>query len=183
MSPRPSRQMLHEFFEKSKGLKYWNLKLVKGSVPGSKNSFVLIQKTTKVINRATVLEKASKIKTEEIQMLPTASFLAMAEKLEMAIDIDKLIIDSSLELIKTRNFTEKFFGINVTASSAHSDQFVLWLERRLLKDANIASKLIFEVSEFGLQQNIKASKRFIEMVHRVGARITVERFGVGLTSF
>ena len=128
-------------------------------------------------------EIQARFKTEEGQMLPTASFLAMAEKLDMAIEIDKLIIDSSLELIKTRNFTEKFFGINVTASSAHSDQFVIWLERRLLKDANIASKLVFEVSEFGLQQNIKASKRFIDMVHRVGARITVERFGVGLTSF
>ena len=53
----------------------------------------------------------------------------------------------------------------------------------MLKDNNIATKLIFEVSEFGLQQNIKASKRFIDMVHRVGARVTVERFGVGLTSF
>ncbi|KZN50180.1 EAL domain-containing protein [Pseudoalteromonas luteoviolacea] len=128
-------------------------------------------------------EIQSRFKTEDNQMLPTASFLAMAEKLEMAIEIDQLIIDSSLELIKTRNFNEKFFGINVTASSAHSDQFVIWLERRLLKDGNLASKLIFEVSEFGLQQNIKASKRFIDMVHRVGARITVERFGVGLTSF
>ncbi|RZQ51349.1 diguanylate phosphodiesterase [Pseudoalteromonas phenolica] len=128
-------------------------------------------------------EIQARFKTEDNQMLPTASFLAMAEKLEMAIEIDKLIIDTSLDLIKTRNFTEKFFGINVTASSAHSDQFVIWLERRLLKDANISSKLIFEVSEFGLQQNIKASKRFIDMVHRVGARITVERFGVGLTSF
>lgn len=124
-----------------------------------------------------------RFKTAENQMLPTASFLAMTEKLEMAMEIDRLIIDTSLEKIKTRNFSEKFFGINVTASSAHNDQFVIWLERRLLKDSNIASKLIFEVSEFGLQQNIKASKRFIDMVHRVGARITVERFGVGLTSF
>ncbi|MBB1385307.1 GGDEF domain-containing protein [Pseudoalteromonas sp. SG45-5] len=124
-----------------------------------------------------------RFKTEENQTLPTASFLAMAEKLDMAIDIDKLIIDSSLEKIKTRNLSEKNFGLNVTASSAHNDQFVIWLERRLLKDTHIASKLIFEVSEFGLQQNIKASKRFIDMVHRVGARITVERFGVGLTSF
>lgn len=124
-----------------------------------------------------------RFKTTENQMLPTASFLAMAEKLDMAMEIDRLIIDSTLEKIKTRNFSEKFFGINVTASSAHNDQFVIWLERRLLKDSNIASKLIFEVSEFGLQQNIKASKRFIDMVHRVGARITVERFGVGLTSF
>ncbi len=124
-----------------------------------------------------------RFKTAENQMLPTASFLAMAEKLEMAMEIDRLIIDSTLEKIKTRNFSEKFFGINVTASSAHNDQFIIWLERRLLKDSSIASKLVFEVSEFGLQQNIKASKRFIDMVHRVGARITVERFGVGLTSF
>ncbi|MBQ4833321.1 EAL domain-containing protein [Pseudoalteromonas sp. MMG010] len=124
-----------------------------------------------------------RFKTEDNQVLPTASFLAMAEKLDMAIDIDKLIIDSSLEKVKSRNLSEKFFGLNVTASSAHNDQFVIWLERRLLKDTHIASKLVFEVSEFGLQQNIKASKRFIDMVHRVGARITVERFGVGLTSF
>jgi EAL domain-containing protein (putative c-di-GMP-specific phosphodiesterase class I) len=53
----------------------------------------------------------------------------------------------------------------------------------LLKDNIIAAKLIFEVTEFGLHQNIKASKRFIDMVHRVGSRVTVERFGVGLTSF
>ena len=124
-----------------------------------------------------------RFKTEDNQVLPTASFLAMAEKLSMAVDIDKLIIDSSLEKVKSRNLSEKYFGLNVTASSAHNDQFVIWLERRLLKDAHIASKLIFEVSEFGLQQNIKASKRFIDMVHRVGARVTVERFGVGLTSF
>ena len=124
-----------------------------------------------------------RFKTAENQVLPTASFLAMAEKLDMAMEIDRLIINSSLEKIKSRNFSEKYFGLNVTASSAHNDQFVIWLERRLLKDTNIASKLVFEVSEFGLQQNIKASKRFIDMIHRVGARITVERFGVGLTSF
>ena len=128
-------------------------------------------------------EIQARFKTEENQALPTASFLAMAEKLDMAIEIDKLIIESSLERIKSSNLSEKYFGLNITPSSAHSDQFMIWLERRLLKDTHIASKLIFEVSEFGLQQNIKASKRFIDMVHRVGARITVERFGVGLTSF
>ena len=128
-------------------------------------------------------EIQARFKTEEKQALPTASFLAMAEKLDMAIEIDKLIIDSSLEKIKSSNLSEKYFGLNITPSSAHSDQFMIWLERRLLKDTHIASKLIFEVSEFGLQQNIKASKRFIDMVHRVGARVTVERFGVGLTSF
>jgi diguanylate cyclase (GGDEF)-like protein len=161
-----------------------NWRKVITEVIGSKRVALMMQNIMPVgKNTKAYAEIQARFKTEENQMLPTASFLAMAEKLEMAIDIDRLIIDTSLELIKTRNFTEKYFGINVTASSAHSDQFVIWLERRLLKDANIASKLVFEVSEFGLQQNIKASKRFIDMVHRVGARVTVERFGVGLTSF
>ena len=47
-----------------------------------------------------------RFKTAENQTLPTASFLAMAEKLEMAMEIDRLIIDTTLDKIKTRNFSE-----------------------------------------------------------------------------
>ena len=128
-------------------------------------------------------EILARFKTAEDQILPTASFLAMAEKLDQIFHVDKMIVEAALNSIKTLNLAGQFFGINITARSAHDEQFLIWLERRLLKDSNIASKLIFEISEFGLQQNVKASKRFIDMVHRVGARITVERFGVGLTSF
>lgn len=124
-----------------------------------------------------------RFKTHEDQILPTASFLAMAEKLDKIIAIDRMIIETALTTIKERNMQDQYFGINLSPRSVHDDQFVIWLERRLLKDANIASKLIFEVSEFGLQQNLKTSKRFIDMVHRAGARITVEKFGVGITSF
>jgi len=41
-----------------------NLIFVKGSVPGSKNSLVLIQKQAKKINRKTTLEKIEKLKIE-----------------------------------------------------------------------------------------------------------------------
>lgn len=124
-----------------------------------------------------------RFKNQEDQLLPTASFLAMAEKLDKIIAIDRLIVETSLTTIKNRSMYDQYFGINLSPRSVHDDQFVIWLERRLLKDANIASKLVFEVSEFGLQQNLKTSKRFIDMLHRSGARITVEKFGVGITSF
>ena len=107
----------------------------------------------------------------------------MSEKLGQISHVDRLIIESAIDSIKNKNLSEQFFGINITAHSAHDEQFVIWLERLLLKNNNVAAKLIFEISEFGLQQNIKASKRFIDMTHRVGSRVTVERFGVGLTSF
>ena len=47
-----------------------NLIFVKGSVPGSKNSLVLIQKNSKKINKITTVEKIQK-KQVQSQLLPT----------------------------------------------------------------------------------------------------------------
>jgi diguanylate cyclase (GGDEF)-like protein len=117
------------------------------------------------------------------EMLPTASFIAMAEKLDKIVAIDRLIIESAINELIHKNITEQSIGINISARSIHDSHFVIWLERKLLREAQVASRLVFEITEYGLQQNIKSSKRFIDMIHRAGARLTVERFGVGLTSF
>jgi diguanylate cyclase (GGDEF)-like protein len=128
-------------------------------------------------------EVYSRFKSDESKVLPTASFLAMAEKLNRVVDIDRMIIERVFDMIKTKNMADRFFGINLTPTSVHNDEFMIWLERRLLKEANIATKLVFEISEFGLQQNVNSSRRFIDMIHRAGSRVTVEKFGVGITSF
>ena len=44
-----------------------NLMFIKGSIPGSKNSYILIHKTAKNINRTTTLEKISKSVKEIVQ--------------------------------------------------------------------------------------------------------------------
>ncbi len=44
-----------------------NLIFIKGSVPGSKNSIVLIQKTAKNINKTTTLEKIKKMQSQTVQ--------------------------------------------------------------------------------------------------------------------
>lgn len=121
--------------------------------------------------------------SEEEQLLPTASFLAMAEKLDKIIEVDRLIVETALSTIKNKNLQDQYFGLNLSSRCIHDDHFLIWLERRLLKDAAIASRLVFEVSEYGMQQNLKTSKRFIDMLHRNGARLTVEKFGSGMTSF
>lgn len=116
-------------------------------------------------------------------VLPTASFFAMAEKLDKIVEVDRMIIETAIKEITEKNMQDHYFGINISARSINDGHFLIWLERRLLRDTAIASKLVFEIAESGLQQNIKTSKHFVDMIHRVGARVTVERFGVGLTSF
>jgi len=117
------------------------------------------------------------------EMLPTASFIAMAEKLDKIIAVDRLIIETTIQEIVNKNMLEHSFGINISARSISDEHFMIWLERKLLREPQVAPRLVFEITEYGLQQNIKTSKRLIDMLHRVGSRITVERFGVGLTSF
>ena len=117
------------------------------------------------------------------EMLPTASFIAMAEKLDKIIAVDRLIIETTIKEIVNKNMLEHSFGINISARSISDEHFMIWLERKLLREPQVAPRLVFEITEYGLQQNIKTSKRLIDMLHRVGSRITVERFGVGLTSF
>ena len=116
-------------------------------------------------------------------MLPTASFIAMAEKLDKITAIDKLIIETTIKQINDKSMFDKSYGINISARSICDEHFMIWLERQLLRETKIATRLVFEITEYGLQQNIKTSKRLIDMLHRVGSRVTVERFGVGLTSF
>ena len=117
------------------------------------------------------------------EMLPTTSFIAMAEKLDKIIAVDKLIIETTIQTIIDKYMFDNSFGINISARSISDEHFMIWLERKLLREPKVAPRLIFEITESGLQQNIKTSKRLIDMLHRVGSRVTVERFGIGLTSF
>jgi len=117
------------------------------------------------------------------ELLPTTSFIAMAERLDKIVTVDKLIIDTAIKEINNKNLLEHSFGINISARSISDEYFKVWLERKLLREPQIASRLVFEISEHGLQQNINTSKDLVNMLHRVGSRVTVERFGIGLTSF
>jgi diguanylate cyclase (GGDEF)-like protein len=161
-----------------------NWRLVIEDVINNNRLSLLIQ-SIQPSNRSskTYSEMLVRFKTMENQLLPTAAFLAMAEKLDKITEIDRLIVETGITAIKHRNLQDQYFGINLSPRSVHDDHFVIWLERRLLKDATLASKLVFEVSEFGMQQNLKTSKRFIDMLHRCGSRLTVEKFGTGITSF
>ncbi|MBA6329413.1 EAL domain-containing protein [Colwellia sp. MB02u-6] len=134
-------------------------------------------------NKRVYSEVLARFLNSNDDILPTTSFFAMAEKLDKIAAVDQMIIETVIKEIAEKNMQNHFFGINISARSINDRHFVIWLERRLLRDTAIASKLVFEITESGLQQNIKTSKKFIDMIHRVGAKITVERFGIGLTSF
>ncbi|WP_018693766.1 EAL domain-containing protein [Algicola sagamiensis] len=166
----------------SKGSQNWR-KVIEHVLEQGKLS-LMMQHIEPVNNSALVYnEILTRFQLKDGKKVPTASFFAMAEKLDKIIDVDKKIVELVIETLKAKALTTEHYAINLSARSIHDEQFIIWLERRLLRDTAIAHKLVFEVTEFGVQNNLPASKRFIETIHRIGARVTVEHFGTGITSF
>ncbi|QUM77089.1 EAL domain-containing protein [Moritella sp. 24] len=116
-------------------------------------------------------------------MLPTHTLFAMAQRLDYTVKIDQIIIENIISNSRTQMDGTSHWGVNLTSHSVQSSAFIVWLERLLLREPNIASNLVFEIDEVILERNIVSSKRVIDMLRRVGSRSAISKFGHGISSF
>ena len=128
-------------------------------------------------------ELLARFYNSEGKFLPTTTVIAMAERHGMSTELDKLVVISALKMLNDNPAISGNFGINISAFSAHQDLFIAWLKDMLSKHKHIASRLVFEINESGMQSNLGASYKFVREVHSVGSRVSIERFGMSFTSF
>ncbi|WOT06677.1 GGDEF domain-containing protein [Shewanella youngdeokensis] len=128
-------------------------------------------------------ELLSRFYNSQGKFLPTTTVIAMAERHGMGIELDKLVVLKTLSMMASTPSITGLLGINISTSSANNEQFVTWLKNLLVNQRHIAARLVFEVSESGMQTNLTATYHFIKEAHSVGARVSIERFGLGFTSF
>ncbi|ABV87672.1 EAL domain-containing protein [Shewanella pealeana] len=128
-------------------------------------------------------ELLSRFYNSQGKLLPTATVIAMAERHGMSEELDKLIVLNTLRMLIQSPNLDGLIGINISAASATNKSFVSWLKNILSRQRQIAARLVFEVSESGMQANLSATYHFINELHSVGSRISIERFGLGFTSF
>ena len=116
-------------------------------------------------------------------MLPTHTLFAMAQRLDYTVKLDQIIIENIISNSRTQMDGNSHWGVNLTSNSVQSSAFIVWLERLLLREPNIAANLVFEIDEVVLERNLVSSKRAIDMLRRVGSRSAISKFGHGISSF
>ncbi len=117
------------------------------------------------------------------QMLPTDTLLAMAQRHGLLLRLEQQIIETIVRRHAGQPTPMPRWGINLSLIALLNTAFLVWLERLLLRDSNIAANLVFELDEDLLDANLAASKRLFEMLRRVGSRSCIAKFGKGLGSF
>ena len=116
------------------------------------------------------------------QLLPTETILAMAQRHDLLVRLEQQIIELIINQYTLRAIDQRW-GVNLSANALMNNGFLIWLERQLLKEPNVASNLVFELDEDLLDCNLAASVRLFEMLRRAGSRSSISKFGKGLGSF
>lgn len=169
--------------EESKfGQHHWQL-VIKNII--EKRSLTLLQQPIQAIhhNMKGYQEIFTRFTGDNNNIIATDTIFAMAQRTDMMIKLDKLILETVVAQCRNHNYDGTRWGLNITSSAIQNSSFIVWLERLLLREPNIAASLIFEMQENVLDSNLVASKRIFDMLKRVGSRSAICNFGKGIGSF
>ncbi|RYV04030.1 GGDEF domain-containing protein [Shewanella sp. OPT22] len=128
-------------------------------------------------------ELLTRFKNSEGKLLPTAAVIAMAERYDLITVLDKLILTSVVKMLRENPQLTGSFGVNISTSSALHPSFQAWMKDFFKQYQKLATKLVLEVNETGIQANTTASANFVRLAHSLGLKVSIEHFGMGLSAF
>lgn len=118
------------------------------------------------------------------QLLSAGVFMPYINRLGMHKEMDRLVVGEIIERLERDPARDiPAIAINLSPESAHDAGFADWLCEELGKNPDIASKLIFEVTEYGATKNLESIRSLIDKVGLAGARFSLDHFGRGFSSF
>jgi EAL domain-containing protein (putative c-di-GMP-specific phosphodiesterase class I) len=116
------------------------------------------------------------------QATPAGVFMPMIEKFGLAPALDQLVVEAGFDKLRHQP-PEYKVAINLSHYSIISEGFSGWLVDKLNAMPDLASRLIFEISEYSAIAKIDCVKPFIESVRSAGSAVTLDHFGRGFHSF
>jgi EAL domain-containing protein (putative c-di-GMP-specific phosphodiesterase class I) len=118
-------------------------------------------------------------------LLNPGAFLPTAERLGLSRQLDRCVVVKSIQALAALRAEGQSvrFSINLT-SPALRDESLLNTIREALVEAKLeASVLTFEITETAAVADLVITAEFIRAIKEMGARVVLEHFGLGFSSF
>ena len=103
------------------------------------------------------------------------SFIAVADKLQIADKFDKLVVAKTIAYIRGNNLDYKI-AINLSISSIKNIEFMNWLKEVLKANQDIVDKIVFSITSYTAYLNKDVFIDFIKEIHEVNASIILKRY-------
>lgn len=129
------------------------------------------------------LETLLRVPNEAGKLIPAGIFLPMAKRPGLMQEFDQLVVSEVLSRIGTGRYGEIPVAVNLSPSSIQDAGFVDWLCTSLRASPIANGRIAFEMTEYGVLENLDALRLFIRRIGEFGAKIGLDHFGRGFSSF
>ncbi len=120
------------------------------------------------------------------ELVPVSRVIAAAEDSGRMSRIDHWVLSTTLEwLEKHRGLLQRtqFVCINLSGASLNDEEFMHEVFDTLRRNSHVSHLLCIEITESIALHDLKNTRRFIDKVRSYGARVALDDFGAGYTSF
>ena len=127
-----------------------------------------------------------RVRAENGAIVPPAELIATAEDSGCIALIDRWVLESVLGWMSANRHAlgnTRFVCVNISGGSLNDDRFVEMICAMLDRHRAIAHFLCLEITEHVALRDLEHTQRFISRVHEMGAKVALDDFGAGQTSF
>ncbi len=118
--------------------------------------------------------------------VPTAQVISAGEASGRMSVIDRWVVSSTLAWLEEHQDklqNTRFVCVNLSGASLNDEQFLDDVCGLLRQYLPIAKLVCLEITESVALQDVVNTRRFVDEVRRIGARVALDDFGAGYTSF
>ena len=119
-------------------------------------------------------------------VIPPVKVIAAAEANGTISIVDKWVMETTLRWLD-RNLAQlsrtRFVSINVSAASLNDERFVAEVGELLRQYQHVVPIVCIEITEGVALRDLNNTRRLIDRVQRLGAKVALDDFGAGYTSF
>lgn len=110
-------------------------------------------------------------------------FIPGAERYFLMDTIDRWVVDAALAAVASLPDDGVLHAINLSGQSLSNPSFRDWLIERLDGMPELRRRLCFEVTETAAVRQLSVARIFFEQLSRMGVKMALDDFGVGMSSF
>ncbi|CAN1530151.1 COG5001 Predicted signal transduction protein containing a membrane domain, an EAL and a GGDEF domain [Rhabdaerophilaceae bacterium] len=131
--------------------------------------------------KVAMFESLVRMVSPEGELIGAGSIVPVAERLGFLHLIDHRVMELALQTL--RECPDLRLTVNVGVDTALHADWMAAFRAHLSIDTTVASRLVVEITETSLIDDLKAAQSLIEAIKDCGARVAIDDFGAGHTSF
>lgn len=128
------------------------------------------------------IEVVGRLKNEQGEVIPAGEFIPMADRHGLTPAFDLAILKRLFGRMGSGMVTTEV-AFNLSINSIHDKQLLDWLLAEMRSNRSVATRLVFEFTEFGIVQDQKGVESFVKQIRALGANFAVDNFGLHPNAF